>query len=522
MAWRVYEKTFLIAALLIAGGCMVGPDYETPKAPTAEGWVEGKNPQLKTETEEKAEWWKVFNDPVLDKLVGMAYSQNLTLRTAGLRVLEARAQRGVKVGEFFPQVQQATGEYQRINLSRKTAGGSPNPFSNNWAYGADASWELDVWGQFRRGIESADASLYSWVFNYDDALVTLVSDVATAYVNIRAFDERLALARENVTVQQRSLDIAQARFQAGGTTELDVQQAKSLLASTQSYIPVFEIGRRQAENQLCILLGTPPRQLSDLLGEAKPIPSAPPSVAVGIPAALIRRRPDVRRAEQDAAAQCAQIGVAKADLYPAFSISGAFGWQASSFGGMFNEKAFAGNVGPSFQWNLFNYGQIKNKVRAQDALFQQKITIYQNTVLQAGQEVEDSIVSYLNRQEQARYLADSVAASKRSVELSLIQYQTGGADYTRVLQSETFLVQQQDALVVSHRDVALGLIALNKALGGGWQMREGKEFVDEETMKRMRERTNWGDVTGPDYSKKSDMLIFPRPDTDKEPKAPAK
>ena len=189
---------------------------------------------------------------------------------------------------------------------------------------------------------------------------------------------------------------------------------------------------------------------------------------------------------------------------------------------MFNGRAFAGNVGPSFQWSLLNYGRIKNNVRAQDAFFQQTITVYQNTVLQAGQEVEDSIVSYLQSQEQTRYLADSVAAAKRSVELSLVQYQTGGADYTRVLQSETFLVQQQDSLVVAQSNVALGLVSLNKALGGGWQIREGKEFVDEETVRQMRARTDWGDVTNPDYSRKSDMLVFPRPDTDKEPKGAAK
>ena len=499
---------------------MVGPNYEPAKAPTAEGWVEGKNAQLDTKTEEKAEWWKVFNDPVLDKLVEMAYAQNLSLRTAGLRVLQARALRAVAVGEFFPQMQQAVGHYQREAVSSKVAAPSPIRFFNDWQFGGQAAWELDVWGKFRRGIESADASLYASVLTYDDALVTLVADVAATYVNIRTFDERLALARENVDVQQRSLDIAQARFQAGGTTELDVQQAKSLMGSTQAAIPVFEIGRRQAENQLCILLGVPTQQLAGQLGPPKPIPGAPPSVTVGIPADLIRRRPDVRAAEQNAISQCALIGVTKAQLYPAFSITGAFGWEAESFGGMFNSKAFMGNIGPSYQWNLFNYGQITNNVRAQDAVFEQAITAYENTVLQAGQEVEDSIVSYLNSQEQARYLTDSVAASKRSVELSLVQYQTGGADYTRVLNSETFLVQQQDALVVSHGNVALGLVSLNRSLGGGWQIRQGNEFVDEETVRKMRARTNWGNITSPDYSKKSDMLVFPRPKMDENTQVP--
>jgi NodT family efflux transporter outer membrane factor (OMF) lipoprotein len=498
---------------------MVGPNYETPKSATSDGWIEGKDPQLKSEAAEQVEWWKVFNDPVLDKLVGIAYSENLPLRVAGLRVLEARAQRGVAVGNFFPQVQEATGSYQRVNYSTRTANVFPTPYFNDWAFGGDASWELDVWGKFRRGIEAADASLYSSVLSYDDVLVTLVADVATAYVNIRAFDERLTLARGNVDLQRQSLNIVEARFRAGGTTELDVAQAQTLLANTEAQIPALEIGRRQAENQLCILLGIPPRKLDDILGGAKPIPSAPPSVAIGIPADLLRRRPDVRKAERDAAAQCAQIGVAKADLYPAFSISGSFGWEAEHFAWTFDRRAFTGTVGPSFQWALFNYGRITNNVRAQDARFEQAITGYQNIVLRAAEEVENAIVAYLRNQEQGKYLAESVTAAKRSVDLALIQYQAGGADYTRVLNTETSLVQQEDSLVVSHGNVALSLVSLHKALGGGWQIRQGKEFVSEETVKRMRARTNWGDVTSPNYSKKSDMLVFPRPDTDKEPKA---
>lgn len=511
----IRRDLLVVVLIVLLTGCMVGPNYTPPKAPTADTWIESKSPQLKTDAAVQAEWWKVFNDPVLDKLVQMAYSGNLTLRTAGLRVLQARALRGVAVGQFFPQLQEATGGYNRLAVSAQTATPARNRFFNNWQFGGEAAWELDMWGRFRRGIEAADANLYSSVFSYDDALVTLVAEVATAYINIRAFDERLALARENVALQQRSLEIAEARFQAGGTTELDVQQAKSLLASTQALIPTLEIGRRQAENLLCILLGLPPRKLDELLAGPKPIPSAPATVAIGIPAELLRRRPDVRRAEREAAALCAQIGVAAADLYPAFYISGSFGWQADTFGGMFDRRAFRGNIGPSFQWHLFNYGRIKNAVRAHDAAFQAAIAAYQNTVLQAQQEVENAIVSFLRSQEQVKALTDSVSASKRSVELSLIQYQAGGADYTRVLNSETFLVQQQDALVVAHSNVALSLVALNRALGGGWQIRQGQEFVPPEVIQEMRARTDWGDITSPDYQKKHDMFFFPRPDVDK-------
>lgn len=501
---------------------MVGPNYEPATAPTAEKWLETGNPKIKSDSAENAQWWKLFNDPVLDKLVGIAYSQNLPLRVAGLRVLEARALRGIAVGDFFPQMQEVTASYERTEVSGAIAGSPPKRRFSTFALGGDVSWEVDVWGKFRRGIEAADASLYSSVLNYDDVLVTLVADVATTYVDLRAYDERLALARGNVALQQQSLDIADNRFRAGGTSELDVQQAKSLLAQTQAMIPSLQIGRRQAENRLCILLGIPPRLLSDILGEMGNIPAAPTSVAIGIPAELLRRRPDVRRAERDAAAECARIGIAKADLYPAFSISGSFGLEAEHFSYLSAGHAFSGAVGPAVRWDVFNYGRIKNNVRAQDARFEQALTSYKNTVLRAGQEVEDSIASYLGSQDQTRYLTDSVTASKRSVDLALIQYQAGGADYTRVLNSETSLVQQQDNLVVSHSNIVLSLVSLHKALGGGWQLRQGREFVPEETLQRMRARTDWGDVTVPDYSKRSDMLFFPRPDTDKDPNTPDK
>ncbi|MEW6356720.1 MAG: efflux transporter outer membrane subunit [Planctomycetota bacterium] len=512
------QGVVVLCSLLI--GCTVGPNYTPPDAPTAENWIEAGAPNIKREAADHAEWWTVFSDPILDRLVRTAYSQNLSLRTAGLRVLEARAFRGVAVGDFFPQVQEGVGSYTRAETSGALANSPRRRRSSDFAFGGNVSWELDFWGRFRRGIEAADASLYASVLNYDDVLVTLVADVASAYVNIRAYDERLALARSNVTLQRQSFNIADARFRAGGTTELDVEQAKSLLADTQAMIPELEIGRRQAANQLCILLGTPPRQLDDLLGEAKPIPTAPPSVAIGIPAELLRRRPDIRRAERNAATECARIGVTKADLYPTFSLAGSFGWEAQHFSWLFDGHAFNGSVGPSVRWDLFNYGRIKNNIRLQDARFEEAMTTYQNTVLQAGQEVEDAIVAYLRSQEQANFLTESVTAARKSVDLAMIQYQAGGADYTRVLNTQTALVQGQDDLVVSHGNIALSLVSLHRALGGGWQIRYGKEFVPAETLKRMRARTDWGNLIDPNYGAKSDMLLFKRPDTDKDPVPP--
>jgi NodT family efflux transporter outer membrane factor (OMF) lipoprotein len=493
---------------------MVGPDFHRPTAPVAKQWAEAPTTQVSTTQPAPAEWWKGFNDPVLDKLVTTAYGQNLSLQVAGLRVLESRALRGIEVGRFFPQVQQLNASYTQNGFSKNDAAAiRPRFFSAN-AVSFDAAWEMDVWGKFRRGIESADASLYASIMNYDDALVTMVADVATTYVNLRGLDERIRLAQENVAIQQNALDIANVRFRAGGTTELDVQQARAQLTDTQSLVPSLQLQRRQVENQLCVLLGLPPQDLAAMLGDGlASVPSPPENTAVGIPADLIRRRPDIRRAEAAAAAQSAQIGVAKADLLPHFSIFGSIGYSASNPADIFSNSSVNYQIGPGLQWDLFNYGRIKNNVRVQDARFEQLIKEYQNTVLVAQQDVSNSITGLVRSREQAALLSDSVAASKRAVDLSVIQYRAGGTDFIRVLNATEFLLQEQQNYVLSRVNIATSTISLNKALGGGWEIRAGDEFVPPDTVAEMRKRTNWGDITHPDYESKKDLGIFPRPDT---------
>ena len=362
----------------------------------------------------------------------------------------------------------------------------------NYGVGIDALWEVDVWGRFRRGIEAADANLAGSIANYDDMLVTLTGEVAATYVLLRTLEERLAIALENVEVQQRGLDIANVRYRNGLTTELDVQQARALLYNTESLIPMLETGIVKAKHALCLLLGQTPGQLNNILGESRSIPAAPESIAVAVPGELLRRRPDVRRAEMMAAAQSAVIGVTKADLYPAFQLVGSVGYVADSTGDIFDNDSVAGVGGFGVMWKFLNYGRLKNAVRVQDARFQQLVVSYQLTVLAAAREVDDALVSFVGAQEEARLKANSAVAAERAVELALILYRDGVTDYTTVLDTQRIQLLQQDALVAAKGKVGMDLIAAYKALGGGWQIRGDDDFIPAATKEEMQQRTDWG------------------------------
>jgi NodT family efflux transporter outer membrane factor (OMF) lipoprotein len=462
-SWREY----------IANGFKVGPNYRRPAAAVAEQWLDTGNPALNTERIHDAAWWRTFHDPVLDSLVASAYQQNLTLRVAGLRILEARAQRAIAAGELFPQAQQAFGDYTRTGISKNAIMGGfmPTRFLSEWRLGTSLAWELDFWGRFRRAIEAADANLDASVENYDDVLVLLLSEVAQSYTNVRIAEQRLVYARQNLDIQRGNLRLAEDRLRNGATTRLDVTQALSNVAQTESSIPPLESTRRQAVNQLCILLGIPPQSLDEMLAGNAGIPKAPAQVAIGIPAELLRRRPDVRRAERELAAQSAMIGIATADLYPAFSISGTIFLDAMNFKDLFDTDSIAGSVGPVFRWNILNYGRLTNNIRVQEARFQQLAVQYQNVVLRANAEAENAIVSFLKAQQQAKSLSQSTDAARESVELVSNQYRQGIVDFNRVFDSQIFLTQQQDQLAIAQGSIAQNLIQLYKALGGGWQIR---------------------------------------------------
>ncbi len=502
-----------LAALLWLSGCtMVGPDFVKPEAPVQSNWIESPHPELKTEPADYRDWWTVFHDPVLNRLVESAYEQNLTLQIAGLRIFQTRAQLGVLIGNIYPQTQQGRGGADYNQLSEN----APNTLNSDdsfWQYNAgfDVAWELDIWGKFRRAIESGVAGLDASVADYDDFLVTLTSEVARVYVLLRTSEERLEIARQNVAIQQRSLEIAEIRFKAGAVTELDVSQAKSLLRNTEASIPRFEADIRQFKNALAILLGKLPGEIDYMLSGAKRIPRAPEQVVADIPANLLRRRPDIQFAEYQIATQTPLIGVSRADLFPAFELFGSFGVLTSSsrntqsggqsgsgFSDMFESDSFEFFGGPAFRWNLFNYGRITNRVRIEDAILQQLIVNYEDTVIRAHQEVEDSLVGFLRKQEEAAFLLGSVQASQRSVDLSLLQYKEGLVDYQRVLDTQRFLTDQQDVWTTTRGDVILNLIGMYKAMGGGWQIREGQLFVSKNNMDQMQQRTNWGDLLEPE------------------------
>jgi NodT family efflux transporter outer membrane factor (OMF) lipoprotein len=488
---------------MTVSGCMVGPNYKTPPAPVADTYQDTGSDAVKRESADVATWWTVFNDPVMDTLVQTAHRQNPTLQSAAVRVLEAQARRGIAVGLLFPQDQAGFGGYTR-NMISKNQANLPETIDrhfSDWQLGAAASWELDIWGRFRRGIESADAEVLSAVASYDDALVTLIGDVATEYVSIRILQERLIVARANVEVQKLGLDLAEIRFKGGTATELDRMQALSLLRDTEALIPEFEAGIQQGQNRLCVLLGIPPEDLSPMLGKKHQIPGAPASVAVGIPADLLRRRPDIRRAERNLAAQSARIGVAKSDLYPSFTLVGDIRLVSEHFEDLFEGRSAQAFGGPTFHWALFNYGRIENGVRVEDARFQALIGLYENTVLRAQAEVENAIAGYLSAQRQTVLLSEGVAAAQGAVRVAETQYRGGIADYTRVLLTQSFLQKEQDQLVSTRGAIALNLVSLYRSLGGGWELRSDRIQLDEKIRAQMRQRTNWGKLLAPDAIK---------------------
>src|SRR5271167_103560 len=490
-----------VAAVLLAlagSGCMVGPDYQSPPAPAAAKFLEANQPSVDTKRQEYEAWWRVFHDPVLDRFVQTAYNQNLSLVAAGTRVLQARAELGVAIGEFYPQTQHGTGSvlYNRESQADPTA--TPqSQFTNFWrdSLGLTVNWELDFWGKFRRAIQSADAAYLASIASYDDTLVTLLGDVATTYIGIRTLQTQIAIAEDNIVKQKKALAIANARFRGGVATKLDVYQAENVLGQTEANVPQLTAQLKQGMNALRVLLGMAPQPLDDLLRGPQAIPVPPIDVAVGIPADLVRRRPDIRAAELAAMSQSAQIGIAEAELYPAFSLLGTFGTSASTVSKSKLKRVFEGSgitfaFGPSFQWNILNYGQITNQVRVEDADLQTLLVNYQNAVLQAQQQVENGLTSFLQGREQVDLLRESVAAAKGALGIALLEYNLGTVPFTTVLVMEQNLYTAQNDLAMAEGTVSTGLASVYEALGGGWQIRADNEFVPAATADEMGNRTN--------------------------------
>jgi NodT family efflux transporter outer membrane factor (OMF) lipoprotein len=471
---------------------MVGPNYTTPKSDVAPSWLPSPSIEQRSLNAADAYWWKAFQDPVLDRLVEDAFQSNLTLQIAGARVLQARAQLNQSIGNLFPQQQGFSGA---ITYDRTGTPVTINRYDDNILFAA--TWEIDVWGKIRRGIESDRAAYLNTVASYDDALVTVIADVASTYVSIRTTEERLRVASRNIETQTESLRVASVQFKYGETSELDVRQAETLLAQTQAQIPNLQNTLQQAKNGLALLLGETPYAIDARLGGESAIPAAPAQVAVGIPVDLLRRRPDVRAAGLAAASQSALIGVAVANMYPAFSLSGALGFASTTLGpsslaDMFTWQKRVAQAGASFFFPVFNYGRLVNQVRVQDAVFQEAILNYQNTVLTAQQEVENGLSAFATSQEALSSLNAAAAAAARSTQLSVLQYKAGETSYTTVITSEQSELSIEDSVATTKGAVVQGLIGVYRALGGGWEIREGHDVISDEVKAEMERRTNWG------------------------------
>jgi NodT family efflux transporter outer membrane factor (OMF) lipoprotein len=491
-----------LGSFLALGGCVeVGPDFKRPDSHVGGEWRAQPEPSAApgaaapgtaapgTATPGAAAtgrgvpppadlsaWWLKLNDPLLTHLIGLALHNSPTLQLAGQKILQADAQLAFLVGELFPQQQYLSGSVQKVEQSTHSPSylpGSPRDFKQSQV-GLTLAWELDFWGLYRRNIESGRATVAENEAGYQQAAVLLAAQVASAYVSSRTYEAQLQVARDNISLQREAARIAQTRWDYGEASELDARQAISQLAQTESQLPTLEASLEQARDALAVLLALTPVEVDALLAAGGPIPEVDPRIAVGIPRDVLRQRPDVQQAEFAAAAQSAQIGVAKAALFPSFSLGGTFGYATSnvgrsSLGDLFQWDSHTLQVGPSFTFPIFNYGRLEAQVRVQDALFRQAVLNYQNVVLQAQQDVEDARASLTGSVESVAALTQSAAAARRATELSLVQYKEGETNYTTVLTAQQTELSVENALVSARGSVPQAAISLYRALGGGWQ-----------------------------------------------------
>jgi len=486
LRFRPVGKLLLMitAALLIVTvvGCMVGPDYRTPAMKLPTHW-DGNDQQIKQaenqdDKTDLATWWEAFDDPMLNQLVAQALSSNLDEKIALARIREERAYLVVSRAGLFPSV----GTYGSYTRQRYSAN-SPFGFfpqalprdENIYEAGFDTSWELDVFGGIRRGVEASKADLAASIENARDVRVTLLAEAARDYVTVRALERRIQIAKANLRDQNDSLKLAQARFEQGFAPELDVFQARSLLETTQAQVPELESELAQTVHRIGVLLGREPDALQAELSDTAPIPGIadPDAIAVRIPVALpsdlLRRRPDIRAAEREVAAATARVGVATADLYPKFSIVGTAGLESISPGDFFFGTSRMWQVGPSMTWPIFDGGKIRAYIEVRNAQDEQALLSYRKTVLIALAEVEDALVAYAKERTKHQALAASAGDFKRSQLLALDRYEEGYDTYLDVLEAQRSLYAAQDSLAQSDQLLIDDLIAIYKALGGGWQ-----------------------------------------------------
>ena len=464
----------LLARVLLAiawiPGCTVGPDYVAPEPDLPDAWHEQLARGLVEGEANLHTWWTVFDDALLTSLIERASTESLDIKLAVARVDEARARRGIARGEWFPSLD-GVGSLQRNRSSKEISETVPPPQSRTdtfYSSGFDATWEIDFFGRIRRSVESATAGLEASIEDYRDVLVSIFAEIGITYVEVRALQERIQSAESNVETQRGALQLTTDRNRAGLVGDLDVRQAEQNLASTESTIPVLRTSLVQAINRLGVLLGEPPSSLHAELGPVAPIPQPPDEVLVGLPAELLRQRPDIRAAEREFASQTAQIGVATADLYPRFTLLGTFALEATDFVDWFTGDAISYGFGPAFRWNIFDGGRIRSNIEAQDALTEQTLIRYEQTLLFGLQDVEDAMVAYIQQNDRRDALNRSVVAARKSVELVDTLYRTGLTDFQNVLDTQRTQFLQEDSLAQSEGIVSQNLIQVYRALGGGW------------------------------------------------------
>jgi outer membrane protein, multidrug efflux system len=452
--------------------CTVGPNFQRPQVQVPAGWVGSVSAPtsrpLTSAEEDLARWWTVFQDPILTSLMERAVGSNLDLKLAEARVRQAWAARGVAVSGLGPTVD-AAGFFRRTGTPTTGLGKATVVVSDQYQAGFDAGWELDIFGGVRRGIEAADADLQAAVEGRRDVLVTLTAEVARNYVELRAFQERIAIAKRNLAAQARTADVTRRRFEGGFVSGLDAANADAQVATTAAQIPLLEASAHQTIYTLSLLLGREPGALIEELSPTSDIPAAPPAPPLGVPSDLIRRRPDIRRAEEEIHGATARIGVATADLYPKFTISGSVKLQASDFASWFSWASRLWSFGPSMSWRLFDTGRTRSNIAQQEALQEQSLITFHQAVLAALQEVENALIASTKEEEHRRALEAAVAANRKAVELSMKLYTEGLTDFLNVLQAQRALYLSEEEFALSTRTLSTLLIALYKALGGGWE-----------------------------------------------------
>jgi len=474
---RSKMRGWLAGFFLLIFGCSVGPDYQAPSSAVPTAWLEGRTYGIDSQPAELARWWTEFNDPSLNSLVERAAQSNLDLQLAEARIREARAVLGATGADLWPTLDVA-GSYGRIRTSenalaagRLAPQGGGNLEQNLFRTGFDSSWEIDVFGGTRRRIEAAEAILDASVEAWRSVLVTLLGDVAKNYIDVRGLQRRFAVAQENLKAQQETLRLTKIRFDAGIASDLEVAQAEGLAQTTAAQIPTLEMALKQTVYRLDVLLGAQPGTLWSELAREVPIPALPPQAHVGMPVELLRRRPDIRNAERQLAAATAQVGAATADLYPKFSLTGAFGLQSISASDWCTGGSRYWSIGPTISWPVFDAGKIRANIEIRNAQQEQALRYYEKSVVTALGDVESALVNYIKEQTRYRSLLAAVTANRRAVELANDLYRQGLVAFLNVLDAERALYATEDDLAQSEANMSSNLVALYKALGGGWDTR---------------------------------------------------